>query len=358
MRSAIYYGREDVRVEEVERPAAPEPGELRLAVDACGICGSDLHQYAHGPDEPPEEPHPITGERLPVPMGHEFAGAVTEVGEGVSEFTVGDRVAVNPVFYCGECRYCREAKYNLCDSIGFLGLDGGGGGFSEEVVVSTERAVRLPEDLPPAHGALVEPFSVGLHAVDRADLAPGASVAVFGAGTIGLTVIQAARAVGAGEIYAVEPREARRDIATTVGADAVIDPTDVDARAEVVAASDGGVDVAFEVAGVGQTMRDAVETTKHDGRIVVVSMFEGEVKFDPTTVMSTERTVTGSAAFHAGPLSGRDFGTVIQMFGAGRLDPEPLVTDRIDLDQIVESGFEALQDPESAHVKILVDPSR
>lgn len=358
MRSVIYYGEKDVRVENVERPTAPGPEELRLAVDACGICGSDLHQYTHGPSMPSDEPHPITGKRLPVAMGHEFAGEVSEVGENVSALTVGDRVAVNPIQYCDDCQYCQEGKYNLCESIGFLGITGGGGGFSEEIVVTSDRVVKLPDDLPPEHGALVEPFSVGLHAVDRADLSPGASVVVFGAGTIGLTVIQVAHAVGAGEIFAVEPRDARRNIAATVGADMVIDPTDVDAREELSEATNGGVDVAFEVAGVGQALRDAIATTKHDGRIVVVSMFPDEIGFDPTMVMSKERTVTGSAAFHAGPLSARDFGTVIRMFSEGRLDPESLITARIGLDDIVEDGFKPLQDSESPHVKILVDPNR
>lgn len=335
----------------------PGPGELRLAVDACGICGSDLHEYVAGPITVPEEPHPVTGEQLPLPMGHEFTGEVIETGEHDSDIEVGDRVAVNPIQYCGDCRYCREAKYNICESIGFFGLTGGGGGFSEEAVVPAEQAVPFPDDLPAEYGALVEPFSVGLHAVDLADLSPGASVAVFGTGPIGLTIVQCARAAGAGEIYAVEPREHRRSIAGDSGADVTLDPSETETVEELLAESDGGVDVVFEVAGVEQAFRDAVRTVKHDGRVIVVSLFEETVEFNPTDIVTTERTVSGSAAFHGGSLSHRDFGAVIGMFSEGLLDPESLITGRIGLDGIVDGGFEALEDPSKDHIKIIVEPS-
>lgn len=356
METAIYHGRGDVRVEDVEEPTGPDSEEVRVAVDACGICGSDLHEYAAGPIlVPDEEPHPVTGESLPIPIGHEFAGEVIEVGDGVTTTSVGDRVAVNPIIYCGSCRSCAEGKYHLCDVAGFIGLSGDGGGLSEEVVVPEEKVVRLPESVPTEHGALVEPFSVGLHAIHTSELSIGDSVAVYGTGPIGLTVVQAARAAGADAIYTVEPQDSRRALAGEVGADDTFDPTTTDAVERIRARTDGGVDVAFEVAGVEQTVQDAIATTASGGNVTVVSAFEDRVEVDPNELVMGERTIRGTLAYEGGPRSDQEFGTVVSMFESGELDPEPLISSRIELENLVEDGFETLLDPEREAVKILVE---
>ena len=357
MRAAVYHGREDVRVEAIDEPADPNAEEVRVAIDACGICGSDLHEYAAGPIFiPDEEPHPVTGESLPIPMGHEFAGEVTDVGADVTSVSVGDRVAVNPIIYCGECQFCEAGKYHLCEAGGFIGLSGDGGGLSETVVAPEEKLVRLPESVPTEYGALVEPFSVGLHAIHTSTLSAGDSVAVYGTGPIGLTVVQAARAAGADEIYAVEPQDSRRELAAEVGADEAIDPTTTDAVDYVRGRTDGGVDVAFEVAGIEQTVQDAVATTAADGNCTIVSIFEDTVEIDPNEFVMHERTLSGTLAYEGGPRSDQEFETVVNMFESGALDPEPLITSRIDLENVVEDGFETLLDPDQEEVKILVEP--
>lgn len=353
----MYHDREDIRVEDV--PSAPvDPGDVRIDIDACGICGSDLHEYAAGPIfAPGEAPHPISEETTPIRMGHEFSGVITEVGGGVSGLAVGDAVAINPILYCGECRQCREGNYHICDSVGFVGLSGGGGGFAESVVLDAEHAVRLGGDVPIEHGALVEPLSVGLHAVRRSGLRAGDAVAVFGSGPIGLSVIQCARAAGAGRIFVSEPRPARRERAIDCGADEVIDPTETDAAEYVASNTDGGADVAFEVAGVEASFNDAVASTAPGGRTTVVSIWEEAVSTHPNELVLAERTVTGTLAYLGGPRSAEEYGMVIEMLGDGRLDPDPFITGRIGLEEIVEDGFERLLDPESDHVKILVRPN-
>jgi len=354
MQAATYHGREDVRVEEVDQQSLG-PGQVRVDVEACGICGSDLHEYAAGPIfVPADEPHPISGETAPVTMGHEFSGVVSEVGEGVTDPAVGDTVAVNPILYCGACRQCREGNYHLCDSVGFVGLSGGGGGFAENVVVAAEQAVPLG-DVPVEHGALVEPLAVGLHAVRRSGLRAGDAVGVFGSGPIGLAVIECARAAGAGRIVVSEPREARRERAADCGATDLVDPSATDAVEFVRSATDGGVDVAFEVAGVEATYNDAVRGTTPTGRTTVVSIWEEAVRTHPNDLVLGERTVTGTLAYLGGPRSGEEYGMVIAMLADGRLDPSPFVTDRIGLGEIV-AGFEALSDPDSDQVKVLVRP--
>jgi len=206
MRAAVYHGREDVRIEQVEERAIA-PGSVRVAVEACGICGSDLHEYAEGPIAiPADHPHPLTGETLPLTMGHEFAGTVVETGGGVDDPEVGDAVVVNPIVACGECRYCTGGRYSLCDSLMNIGIHGGGGGFAERVVVSAENAVALPEGVSFEQGALVEPLSVGLHAVRRSGLAAGDTAAVFGAGPVGLGVLQAAAILAPAALGRLFPR--------------------------------------------------------------------------------------------------------------------------------------------------------
>ncbi|WP_181692309.1 2,3-butanediol dehydrogenase [Natronomonas sp. LN261] len=357
MRAAIYHDRKDIRVADVEQQAVG-PNQVRIDIDSCGICGSDLHEYTAGPIfAPGDEPHPVSGETTPIRMGHEFSGVLSEVGNGVSGLDVGDAVAVNPILYCGECRQCREGNYHICDSIGFVGLSGGGGGFAESVVLDAEHAVPLGDDVPLEYGALVEPLSVGLHAVRRSGLRAGDTVAVFGSGPIGLSVIQCARAAGAGTILVSEPRQARRERASDCGADDLIDPTSTDAVEYITANTDGGVDVAFEVAGVEASFNDAIESTAPSGRTTVVSIWENEVSTHPNNLVLGERTVTGTLAYLGGPRSEEEYGMVIGMLADGRLDPDPFVTGRIGLDGIVADGFERLIDPESDHVKILVKPN-
>lgn len=356
MQALRYHGRRDLRVEDLEQSALGE-GDVRVDVDSCGICGSDLHEYAAGPIFVPEgEPHPVSGDVAPIRMGHEFSGTVSEVGADVTDLEVGDHVAINPILYCGDCRQCNEGNYHICDSIGFLGLSGGDGGFAENVVVKAEQAVPLLDEVPLEYGALVEPLSVGLHAVRRSGVQAGDTVAVFGSGPIGLSVIQCLRAAGAGTIYVSEPRAARRDRAVDCGADETIDPTETDAVEYITDATGGGVDVAFEVAGIEATYKAALQSTRPSGTTTIVSIWEGEVASHPNNIVLGERTVTGTLAYLGGPRSKEEYGMVIKMLADGDLDPEPLITDRIGLDNIVDDGFESLLDPESDQVKILVKP--
>jgi threonine dehydrogenase-like Zn-dependent dehydrogenase len=149
MRAAVYHGQRQISVEDVPEPRV-QPGTVKVAVDWCGICGTDLHEYLEGPIfvPPADSPHPITGESLPLTMGHEFAGRVSEVGEGVRGFGEGDPVAVEPVINCGQCPECRRGDHHLCRKLGFVGLSGWGGGFSEFVVVPERLAYPLAHSTP------------------------------------------------------------------------------------------------------------------------------------------------------------------------------------------------------------------
>jgi len=355
MNAARYYGKEDVRVESVE-PRSVGSTDLRVEVSACGICGSDLHEYRHGPGVAPTEPHPLSGESVPIRLGHEFAGRVVETGEDVDDLSEGDSVAVNPICGCSDCRYCRKGRYRQCPQVMTIGLQGGAGGFAESAVVPAENAVPVPDGVPRDVAAITEPLSVALHAVHQSSLEPGDSVAVFGAGPIGLGIVQTALTVGARTVHISEPEPSRRSLASKLGAATAVDPTEVDPVRRFSAATDGGVDVSFEVAGVRETFRQAVRSTGRGGNTTIVSVFDDQTEFHPNLLVMAERTVTGAFGYQSGSLSRTgEFATVLEYLRDGRLRAEPLATDRIPLREIVSEGFERLA-VGGDQVKILVEP--
>ena len=282
-------------------------------------------------------------------MGHEFSGEVVEVGAGVSKFKAGDRVVVEPILACRECEACREGKYNLCGDLGFHGLSGGGGGFSSFTMVDEHMVHRMPDGLSYEQGALVEPAAVALHAVRMSKLKAGDKAAVFGAGPIGLLVIEALRAAGASEIYVVELSPQRAEKALELGANVVIDPSKKDAVATIRDLSKGGVDVSFEVTGVPVVLKQCIDATRYEGETIIVSIWEGEASFHPNRVVLAERNVKGIIAYR------HIFPAVMELMTQGYFQADKLVTKRIELNDLVTEGFEALV-KEKNQVKILVRP--
>ena len=180
MKAAVYYGPNKLDVTDVPEPQ-PTPGTVKVKVGYNGICGTDLHEYYAGPIFVPTEPHPLTGQQLPLTMGHEFAGTITAIGAGVTGYAEGDRVAVEPIYRCGHCEPCRIGNYNICAQIGFHGLMSDGG-MAEYTVVPTNMLHRLPDNVSLELGALVEPMSVAYHAATLGEPRPGRTAMVFGAG--------------------------------------------------------------------------------------------------------------------------------------------------------------------------------
>ncbi|MFC5739895.1 2,3-butanediol dehydrogenase [Sinirhodobacter huangdaonensis] len=346
MKAARWHGVKDIRVEDIPEPG-PKAGEVKIKVAWTGICGSDLHEYLAGPIfVPVEQDHPLSQDKAPITMGHEYCGTVSELGAGVTGLAVGDRVAIEPIFACGTCAACLEGKYNLCESLGFVGLSGGHGGFAAHSVVPARMVHKMPEGLSMEQGALVEPAAVALHAVRLSKIKAGDKAAVFGAGPIGLLVVEALRVAGASEIHVVEPSEVRRQKALDLGATAVIDPMATDAVAAIRAAT-GGVHVAFEVTGVPQVLPQCIDATRHEGQVLIVSIWEKAASFQPNTVVLKERQLQGTIAYR------NVYPAVMALMTQGYFSADQLVTKRIALDDIVAEGFEALVN-EKSHVKILV----
>jgi (R,R)-butanediol dehydrogenase/meso-butanediol dehydrogenase/diacetyl reductase len=357
MHQAVLYGNQDVRVEPLD-PVTVGPGDVRVDVDTCGICGTDLHEYAHGPVfAPVDDPHPLTGKTLPVPLGHEFGGTVTDVGSEVDRLALGDHVAIHPILPCGRCRPCEAGKYHLCERIGFVGVSGVGGGFADSTVVPAANAIRVPEDVTAAEAALIEPLNATIHGIRRSTFAPGDDVAILGAGPIGLLLLQAVRESGADRVFVSEPTTTRRELAGETGATETLDPAATDVVATLDERTGDGVDVAFEVSGTEAGLSDAIRSTRPDGCVTIVSIFDEEVAINPTDIVAPERTVVGTLGSLAGPRAPRgEFRTAARWLSEGRIDVGPLVTATIGVEEIVSEGFEALLAEGSTHVKILVEP--
>jgi (R,R)-butanediol dehydrogenase/meso-butanediol dehydrogenase/diacetyl reductase len=211
MKAAVWYAQKDVRVVEVPEPPAPPKGWVKIKVAWCGICGSDLHEYIAGPIFiPVGTPHPLTGGTAPVTLGHEFSGTIVEVGEGVTKWKAGDKVAPDACQVCWECYSCKRMDYPCCEKLAFTGLHTNGA-FAEYVNVPAYTLYKVPDDMPFEIAAVVEPLAVGMHAVRRAPVMAGDNVVVFGGGTIGLSALQSAKAAGAAKVIVVEMAKARKD---------------------------------------------------------------------------------------------------------------------------------------------------
>ncbi len=333
MKAAVFHAKEDLRIEEVDEPS-PGPGQVKLRNAYAGICGSDLHVYyspeAAGLDF--DHPHPVTGSSLPQILGHEFSGTVVEVGEGVTDVSEGDRVAVWPIYYCGECAACRKGMFNVCQKIGFHGLTSHGGGMAEYTTVDASKLHVLPENVDLRLGALVEPMAVAWHAVDRSGIQPGQRALIAGAGPIGIGVWFALRARGIETVIVSEPSEVRRNAIQGVGAELLVDPASEDLSARVAELTDGdGVDVAFDAAGVGVAITSALANLTPGGKVVVVALHEKPMQFLPTQLVMSETEIGGTLGYLQA-----DFDAVIAAMAGGKYDPTGWV-DVVGLDEVTDA---------------------
>jgi (R,R)-butanediol dehydrogenase/meso-butanediol dehydrogenase/diacetyl reductase len=351
MKAAVWYGQRDVRVAEVPEPPSPPAGQVKIEVSTCGVCGTDLHEYLGGPIYiPAGSPHPLTGAQAPVILGHEMSGRVVELGPDVNRIQVGDRVALCPIIGCLECKWCKSGVMGICPNVAFLGISWHGGGFAKYVNVYEYMCYTLPPEVSHDVGALVEPFAATVRAVKRAQVKPHETVAIIGAGPVGLMALQAARIAGAEKIISIEPAERRQDLARRCGASAVVDPIDGDPLKEMGEITDGnGADVVVECAGLETTGLFAARIAGPTGRIVVMGVFERPALLDYTDIVYGEKTMIGSMGGYG------VFDDAIAMMASGSFNGDVLITRKIALDDIVEDGFHALIEHKSDNVKILVD---
>lgn len=326
-----------VTIEEVD-PPAPASGEALVQVDVVGICGSDLHAY-HGR-------HPFVS--LPVVPGHEFAGTVVAVGDGVDHGWAGRRVTAVPSLICGKCYNCRHGRYNVCNELRVLGCQADGA-MAEFVRVPASMLVELPDIISFETGALIEPLAVAAGALHRAQMVAGRRAVVFGAGTIGLFVTQVAKAHGAREVIVVEPQAHRRDLALELGADVAIDPThdDVVAWAHHIYGPDG-IDLSFECVGIAATVNTAIRVNRKGTRVVVVGVFEEDASIAIGLVQDREIELVGTLMYRR-----EHFEEAIWLLQSGKVQAAPLVTQRFRLAQAAQAFAQLTQEGSKAIKAIL-----
>ena len=350
MKAAVWHGREDIRVEDVPEPGPPDPGMVKIRVAWCGICGSDLHEYLSGPIFIPTRPHRLTGKLPPITLGHEFSGEVVAIGDGVEGVGPGDRVTADACWYCGTCYWCRRFQYNLCKSLGSTGLCADGA-FAEYVVVPDYTAFKLPDGLSDEVAALSEPTAVAIHAVKRGGVQAGDTVCIFGAGTIGLLTLQAARAAGASKVYVVEMADARKELALSLGAEMVLDPREGEVPRRLFKITDGiGVDVSIECIGGAETAPQAIEVARRGGRVAIAGIFRDASTVHFNRIVMYEKEVVGSIGY-AG-----EFRAALPMLADGRIRGEPLITGKIALADFLGGGLRTLIEQKDKQIKILVSP--
>lgn len=354
MKAVRIYGEGDVRVEDVAIEE-PKDNQVQIKVKYCGICGSDLHAYQIGWGLP-TQPHPLTGKTVPITLGHEFSGEIVKVGKDVTDFKVGDAIAVEPLIACGKCKNCREGNYNFCDKV--VAEDGAGnflgfsedGGMAEYANIDDVFAHKMPEGLPYELGALNEPIAVSYEGIKRSGLIVGNTVAVMGAGPIGLTTALLARIAGASRVYISDVSEVRLNKARELGFTDVLNPTKDDVVKVIRADYPDGVDVSFECAGVQATFDTALHVTKRCGTVQLVALFGKDISMNMTDdVIMQGLTLSTTLAYE------NCFDTTLSIIATHRDQFEPLITKKIGLDDAVEGGVKALA-ADKSQVKILISP--
>lgn len=336
MLAAFCTGKERIEVREVPLPS-PGPGEVLVRVRACGICGSDLHFFRG--DLP----------ALPtIPPGHEFAGEVAEVGEGVSGFQPGQRVAIEPLRVCRECAYCRTGRYHLCPQRVLLGTFAPGG-LAQYVPVPAYTLYPLPDDLDWELATLAEPLAVAVHGIHMAGLSLGERVVVLGSGSIGIMAVLAARAAGAAEVIATYRHEHQGRAALAAGASRAVP------AGEAAALANEGVDVVVEtVGGRAATLGEALNLVRPGGRIAVLGLFTGPVEVNALSLMLKEAHIVGGITY-CRPGQHSDFQAALGILRSQPGRARAVVSHRFPLERAAEA-FAAAADKSTGSLKVHIHP--
>ncbi|WP_425903646.1 L-idonate 5-dehydrogenase [Agrobacterium radiobacter] len=332
MKAVVIHAAKDLRIE--ERPdEQPGPGQVEVAIEAGGICGSDLHYYNHGG-------FGTVRVREPMILGHEVAGTIKALGEGVSGLAVGDRVAVSPSRPCNHCEFCLKGQQNQCLNMRFYGsampMPHIQGAFRQHLVAEAYQCHKVRDGVSIHEAAMAEPFAVTLHGVNRAGALTDKRVLVTGCGPIGALAIIAARAHGAREIVATDIMDAVLQKALAIGADRVINVASDPDALSAYSANKGYFDVQFEASGNERAVRSGLEALKPRSTVVQLGL-GGDVSIPQNMVVAKEIEMKGTFRFH------EEFGLAVDFINQRRVDLKPLLTGTFPLEEAV-AAFEAAGD--------------
>ena len=334
MKSAVFYGKHDMRVEESPMPKV-EAEDVLIQVKACGICGTDVHIYEG--DKGAAEVTP------PTILGHEFSGVVAEVGSAVTNVKVGDRVCIDPNCYCGKCDFCRNGIAHYCtDMIGYGTTVNGG--FAEYCSVNQRQVYKLGDHTTFEQGAMTEPVACCLHGMDMCNIHPGSSVVIIGGGMIGLLMLQLARLAGAARTALLEPVASKREVAKKLGADVCIDPIHEDAGMT-------WVNTVIECVGRTSTIEQAIDIVGNKGTVMMFGLTKPDdtISLKPFEVFKKEIELKAS---YINPYTQK---RALELIDSGRLDVSSMVYAVESLDNLAD----ILAKPElRANGKYIISPEK
>ena len=340
MKAAVLEGVKKIAV--VKHYKKPEPGdeEVLIKVEACGVCGTDFKLYKGD----------YSG-KLPVILGHEYAGTVEKVGAKVKGIKPGDRVVADPNESCGACNYCRSAQSTFCSDMAAYGVLSDGG-FAEYTIANQKGAYKIPGSLKSEIAAFTEPVACAVHCIDRADIKIGQSVAIIGAGPMGQLILQMVKNTGASKIIHIDRHDWKLDTAKKYGADEVINAAKTDVPAKVKELTNGmGADVVIEAIGSVGTFEQSFTLVKRGGRIVLFGFCpEGqEATVVPFNILSQELSIVGA---WVNPYT---FPRAIELLSSGRVEVGHLITNRLKVEEI-EKGIKLMYDRPEGFMKAVIFP--
>lgn len=341
MKSAVFYGKHDLRVEDSPMPKVG-PEDVLIQVKACGVCGTDVHIYEGDKGAADVTP--------PTILGHEFSGIVTGVGSNVTNCKPGDRVCIDPNCYCGKCDFCRNGIAHFCtDMIGYGTTVNGG--FAEYCSVNQRQVYKLGDHTTFEQGAMTEPVACCLHGIDMCNIQPGSTVVVIGGGMIGLLMLQLARLAGAARTALLEPVESKRMVAKQLGADICIDPIHEDAKAALAAAGMTWVNTVIECVGRTSTIEQAIDLVGNKGTVMMFGLTKPDdtIAIKPFTVFQKEIELKAS---YINPYTQK---RALELIDSGRLDVSSMVYAIASLEELAD----ILAKPElRANGKYIISPEK
>ena len=341
MKSAVFYGKHDLRVENSPMPKVG-PEDILIQVKACGICGTDVHIYEG--DKGAAEVTP------PTILGHEFSGVIAEVGSNVTKYKIGDRVCIDPNCYCGKCDFCRNGIAHYCtDMIGYGTTVNGG--FAEYCSVNQRQVYKLGDNTTFEQGAMTEPVACCLHGMDMCNIHPGSNVVVIGGGMIGLLMLQLSKLAGAARVALLEPVESKRVVAKKLGADILIDPINENVDEELKKAGMTWVNTVIECVGKTATIQQAIDIVGNKGTV----MMFGLTKPDDTIAVKPFQIFQKEIELKSSFINPYTQKRALDLIDSGRLD----VSSMVYAVESLENLADILSSPElRAKGKYIISPEK
>lgn len=321
MKAAVFYGKEDLRVEELPIPEIKNSDDVLLRVHACGVCGTDMHIFDGDEGAAPTPAGTV--------LGHEFAGEVVAVGSGVKGVSVGDRVCVDPNKLCGVCDFCRGGIGHFCEAMVGIGTTVNGG-FAEYCVVPASQVYRFSDNITYAEAAMTEPVACCLHGIDMCEIEAGATVCVIGGGMIGLLMLQLARLRGAARLILIEPIAEKRALALKFGADTVIDPMSENVQESIAKSGTERIDCVIECVGKTATMKQAIELAGRKSTVMLFGLSRPNDTIDIKPFEIFKKEITIKASF-INPYTQK---RALALIDSGKIDVSSMIYKTASVDEL------------------------